>query len=482
MNPEDQRVLKIITTSLTTLKPISCHVEDISCWYFQRKLLGSQRFWFHSIKYEKSLKKWQVLLYEAPWRKSVVEQALASDVHTTLRRLDKSVNVTPTIVGVYDSEERAEREYFQALRRRNRHHPLVAHAHAEMDLQTQHRLGYRSTFHLVIISKSFHRKTNPERLEMIYECLLNGFELNYDKRASFQTDIERHYRKPSRYLDQRFIIQAKTPGQWKQQDAAFEMTHTERFGKSHLTSKVLSAEAAATTSASSLMRLIERGQHDDHTQGSVFSHFYYSSSDQIKKDLGEEALAREMHTTSATGASSNTAKTTTTFTNTLMQNMESAMPTKLHKYARKDLFAALMLQRLFRGRMQSKVLRRLRRKHTSAMIIQTRYRGYRSRVFSLLYAQVMRFASVQIQSVFRSHRSREQTKLYKAQVIQASTRIQSAVRGYLARSFVCWYRKNTANGLNIQRVFRGYLGRKVSCLNVLLLKNDKIWAYAFIFI
>jgi len=136
------------------------------------------------------------------------------------------------------------------------------------------------------------------------------------------------------------------------------------------------------------------------------------------------------------------------------------MARKFVKNIRK-IKAASIIQRVFRGWHGRKKFYLHARRLWASIIIQKNWRGYSARkwYFNLL---VKIAASADIQRIFRGFRARRKVKAIRIIQNKASAKIQSMFRMFRARK-EAWRRRMLRNSaITIQRVFRGFCGRKRS--------------------
>jgi CheY-like chemotaxis protein/predicted nucleic acid-binding Zn-ribbon protein len=121
--------------------------------------------------------------------------------------------------------------------------------------------------------------------------------------------------------------------------------------------------------------------------------------------------------------------------------------------------AALTIQRVFRGWKGRRKFFHQARRLWGAIILQRTWRGYAARKW-YFFTRLKIAAAANIQRVFRGFRARKRVRAIRAQQNHASSVIQAMVRRFRARK-EAWKRRQLRNGaMTIQRIFRGFLGRK----------------------
>ncbi|KAE9101347.1 hypothetical protein PF010_g14485 [Phytophthora fragariae] len=236
---------------LEPLAAVQLEVSDVSCARLQYKLLGTKRYWFRSVKQEKQGKiRWEVKIYQICCRRSTVDVLLKCTWHTMPRLADEDVAIKS--VGFFDTEKAAMTALDAAVKARDLTNPFTGLSTRKRELP----LELVKYFQVIVVSDRFQRKTQNQRLDMIFELLLNATpnaanaQDDIDARLIFQqtqtlwpttafqlrgfsTVSDNVIAMPLwRSVACHFIICAKTPAQWKagrsKQD--MERSFTERFG------------------------------------------------------------------------------------------------------------------------------------------------------------------------------------------------------------------------------------------------------------
>lgn len=144
------------------------------------------------------------------------------------------------------------------------------------------------------------------------------------------------------------------------------------------------------------------------------------------------------------------------------QSIQSAfrayLARKFVKNIRK-IHAACSIQRVFRGWLGRKRFFNHVKQLWGAIVVQKNFRGYSARLW-YFNTRLKIAAAANIQRVYRGHRAKERVKAIKAKRHKAAMVIQAMMRRYKARK-EAWLKRLFRNcSITIQRIFRGYLGKK----------------------
>jgi len=120
--------------------------------------------------------------------------------------------------------------------------------------------------------------------------------------------------------------------------------------------------------------------------------------------------------------------------------------------------AALLIQRIFRGWLGRCDFIRRTRYQWASQIIQKYYRGYRARKWYFLVRLHIAAAS-NIQRMVRAMLARKRVARIQKRRYTAASTIQALLRRFKARRDVWRIRRQTHCATQVQRVFRGHLGR-----------------------
>ncbi|TMW57300.1 hypothetical protein Poli38472_003225 [Pythium oligandrum] len=372
-----------------------------------------------------------------------------------LSRLPKE-DVQLTSLGLFDTEKAATQAVETAIQRRDLTNPMTS---SRKDTLRDDRTMW---FQLVIVSEAFARKTQRERLEMVYEHLLDAFS-DEEHRRHLRSTL---YRCRGityvgdhvvclplwRHLPLHLIIHAKTPIQWRKTDSVVP-TATERFGLSHLQNdRALNVDTSILPMSRGLADLVSLNQEETQARNkSVLPHFYHGLPDELKRMIAEEQeRANEEH------------KGSPAFQK-LMKNSEGAFLKKYLKRRREYVLAATRLQRLLRRNSQTKTIL-----DPAAVKIERIIRGFLARRLAKQYQVAWQKACI-IQKHWKSYRyyKKWMELMEWRRRDRMASRIGALGRGYIARKF---YRREKRRrhfqfvvqpaAVSIQRVFRGYMVRK----------------------
>ncbi|KAG6598146.1 carbon catabolite repressor protein [Phytophthora cinnamomi] len=154
---------------LEPLAAVQLEVNDVSCARLQYRLLGTKRYWYRSVKQEKQGKiLWEVKIYQICCRKSTVDTLLKCTWHTMPRLAGEDVVIKS--VGFFDTEKAAMTALEAAVKARDVTNPLTGLSMRKSELPME-LVKY---FQVVVVSDRFQRKSQNERLDMIFGLLLNA--------------------------------------------------------------------------------------------------------------------------------------------------------------------------------------------------------------------------------------------------------------------------------------------------------------------
>lgn len=470
----------------TPLNALFVDVQDATCAQLQYKLLGTKRYWYRYVKQEThGAKRWEVKLYHVRCRKSVLE-AVAALHWGRVERLATADTHIQTI-GFFETERAAIAASDAALRARDVTNPFTG-VHV---LKTPLPESLESILKVQVVSDAFERRSQRERLRIVYERLLSVASSELVEAADEQvvdlqdpplellspppTPIEcanmrgfsgcvgaKVAQLPLWHTLQLHVsIVALTPAQWRVRSsskAAALLGDTDRFGPSHVAiDRALNVDASVLPGSRTLAALVATNQErtsDDNTTSAMKSalpHFYHGLPDELKRMIADEqARANAALLTNAASARQHK----------LMKNTEATVATKYAKRVRTYALVAVKLQRYVRLRSQRRVLRELFQRQRSALTLQRLYRGHRGRTFAHMYFQVATCAALLIQSVYRSHVSRRATRALRVRMDIAARDIQRVYRGHCGRRYVRWVRRLDSSAVTVERVVRGYMARQ----------------------
>ncbi|OQR95349.1 carbon catabolite repressor protein [Thraustotheca clavata] len=437
-------VLKAYTkTCLPSCQFISDHVLDLlnkffmylSCRVLQKKILGIKRYWYESVKFEQisqySAKKWKVMMYEPVWRHSLVQWYQNPKSILSSKRAD--VQLAPIVVGVFDNEKPARRALEAAIKRRDKSNPIATGNNPLEPLP----IHWNQYYSVTIVSDLFQRKNLLERLELVYSSLLQLDDSTILTELCKVSYIGYHVRRLPcfSFIPYQLCVVCKSVAQHEAAVKAIALT--DRLGISHNHILTIGVNTKAKTNRKDIHTLVE-----EIPVSTRVPHFYHGLPEELKLMMAAEqqAIFQEHQ---ALGRD--------TDIHSVLKHVE--------KRKRQYTIAAIKLQRHFRTKLQTKVLRRILKRHRHAITIQRVYRGYLARVFTTELFLVYTFATTHIQATYRSFISRRATKALKAKMIIGAIGLQRIFRGHKARKWALWLRYHVANAIEIQRVIRGHFGR-----------------------
>ncbi|DBA03890.1 TPA: hypothetical protein N0F65_004580 [Lagenidium giganteum] len=447
------------------LAPTFVQVVDINCACAQRALLGAKRYWYRHVTQDKITKCWTASFYEVALRKATKELPELRDVQSwaAIPHLPKQ-DVSLSHLGPFDTEKAATTALDEAVKARDRTNPLPVMGG---ELPT----CLLRFFQITIVSDVFQRLPQPQRLDRVFQVLLDLFE-NQDTSAKstglpltarYQLRLRGYaYVGPSvarlpqwRALPYHFTVAAKTSTQWRADTNhghhPLVYSHTERFGLSHLANdRALAVDHSVLPVSRGLAELVTTTEEAIQAQAanSVLPHFYHGLPSDLKRMIADEQLQADARLTHSSQYKK------------LRQNSEATFLKKYLRRRREVIDAAVKCQRLVRRRAQPNVLRRLHRQQRAAMVIQRIFRGHGARRYARAYFRVMTCAALIVQSVFRSYASRQRTKALRRAMNYGALQLQRLYRGHCDRVLVHWIRQMQASAIVVERLVRGFMARR----------------------
>ncbi|KAK1941697.1 Abnormal spindle-like microcephaly-associated [Phytophthora citrophthora] len=457
---------------LEPLGAVHLEVTDVSCARLQYRLLGTKRYWFRSVKQEKQGKiRWEVKLYYVNCRKSTLDRIQVSTWYAMPRLTSEDVTIKS--VGFFDTEKTAMTALEAAVKARDVTNPFTGLNIRKSELPIE-LVKY---FQVVVVSDIFQRKSQNERLDLIYSLLLDAapssansqddteMKFIYQQRNTLWPIMRSQLRGFSivgsnvvslsiwRSLACHFIVSAKTATQWRagRSRQEIERSFTERFGLSHLANdRTFNVNQGVLPVSRGLADLVSLNQEEltsKHQTESV-PHFYHGLPDEVKRMIAEEQSKMDH----GRAASISVQK--------LTKNTEDAFVKRYLKRRREYLQVAIKLQQLYRSNRHSKALRCCFRRHIGAMSLQRLFRGHQRRKYARAYFRVATCATLIIQSVYRSFKSRQQTMEMFIRYQRATLDLQRVYRGFIGRSYARRVRRLQANAIMVEKLVRGFLGRR----------------------
>ncbi|GMF17266.1 unnamed protein product [Phytophthora lilii] len=456
---------------LEPLAAVQLEVSDVSCARLQYKLLGTKRYWYRSVKQEKQGKiRWEVKLYQICCRKSTVDTLLKCTWHSISRLSSEDVVIRS--VGFFDTEKAAMTALEAAVKARDVTNPFTGLNLRRSELP----LELVKYFQVVVVSDRFQRKSQNERLDLVFGLLLgvssnhanaqeeSSSELVYQQTRMLWPTTASQLRGFStvganvialsvwKSLVCHFTVCAKTPVQWKAGRMKMEIdrSFTERFGLSHVSNnRAFNVNPGVLPVSRGLAELLSLNQEEVNARHKTESvpHFYHGLPDEVKRMIFEEQTKMDQGRAESLAFQK------------LAKNSEGTFMKKYLKRRREYMVVAIKLQQLYRSNMHSKALRRYFRHHVGAIELQRLFRGHQRRKYAKAYFCVVTCAVLIIQSVFRSYKSRQETKAMKIRYKQATLNLQRVYRGFVGREHVRRIRRLQANAIMMEKIVRGFMGR-----------------------
>eukprot|EP00644_Phytophthora_capsici_P007989 jgi/Phyca11/125363/e_gw1.58.76.1 len=457
---------------LESLAAVHLEVTDVSCAKLQYRLLGTKRYWFRSVKQEKQGKiRWEVKIYYINCRRSTLEAIQKCTWHSMPRLASEDVTIKS--VGFFDTEKAAMSALEAAVKARDATNPFTGLSIRRSELPIE----LVKCFQVFVVSDVFQRKTQNERLDMIYSLLLDVVpssansqddtetKLVYQQRNTVWPAITSRLRGFSivgnnvvalsiwRSLACHLIVSAKTTAQWRsgRSRQEIERSFTERFGLSHLANdRTFNVNQGVLPVSRGLAELVSLNQEELSSKNPTESvpHFYHGLPDEVKRMIAEDQAKMDQ----GRAASISIQK--------LTKNTEGAFVKRYLNRRREYLQVAIKLQQLYRSNRHSKALRRCFHRHFGAMTLQRLFRGHQRRKYARAYFRVATCATLIIQSVYRSYKSRRETIAMRIRYQRATLHLQRVYRGFIGRKYARRVHRLQANAIMVEKLVRGFMGRR----------------------
>jgi hypothetical protein len=146
----------------------------------QYRCLGAKRYWYRSVKQEKSgAKRWEARYFEVVLRRSTLEKLRSVVSWHAVERLSAD-DVQLRSLGMFDSEKQAAQAFDAAFKTRDATNPLRVGTSSTTAAAGEKRLswsrqqqplsqGLATRFQLVVVSAAFERLAQRQRLGLVYE-------------------------------------------------------------------------------------------------------------------------------------------------------------------------------------------------------------------------------------------------------------------------------------------------------------------------
>ena len=142
------------------------------------------------------------------------------------------------------------------------------------------------------------------------------------------------------------------------------------------------------------------------------------------------------------------------------EDLEAGVTTNYYKALHAVTSSAIRLQRIYRLGHLPRTQRRIVRQHRAAVNLQRIIMGYCGRL-RVANWRVVRDASVLLIQAARRRYLGKRLAVHRRYVLTAlATVLQPIVRGWLAREYMSWLQHNWERAIKMQRVARGFLGRR----------------------
>ena len=139
---------------------------------------------------------------------------------------------------------------------------------------------------------------------------------------------------------------------------------------------------------------------------------------------------------------------------------EANVIAKYQVLTKKAAAVAKRLQRMYRRRLLPRVARETNRRHYAALLLQKAVRAYYGKEYVDILREVMAVASVKIQAAYRGILGRRKAAAFRAFLTKVALTIQPIVRGWIGRTFAAWRKENWKRAVVMQRIVRGFNGRR----------------------
>ena len=478
--PKDPYVgpLQIKITEMLKAKFDAKHIKIVNRTYYDRnmKRLGPKKMRYASVKQNQNTGEWDPRIY-----------ILKFDEHSGGGKPEE------TWLGVCKTENKAWKKIAMGKNKRDRGVfepvPIIPYKPDE-----EH-------FQILIVSEKFRHKTIFERVAMVYheliELLWHPRDMSYmfgkaSKWKKYGTvgynvfNTLPEFRLLPADIPLRFIISAKTPGQWNPSE--FQTAVSERLGLSHTSLGMFAVNPRTKPGMKDVRKLNPQEATEDkdkakpapifpHVKGKAktgarMGHFFHGLSeetrammDRDRKDRDKKAIQDALKEADKAGVKKAKKKTGLAAKLDRLASMydENAGKTSAIKQyqatRRTHIYAAKTLQTLFRKRYVPRVIKWMIKRHRAVTNISRVYKGYCGRLYAVEFRRLRTEAAIIIQSAWRMVLGKRIAEEYRRVRVEAVLKIQPVVRGWFARRFVAWKRANDKIAIQMEKVVRGFLAR-----------------------
>jgi hypothetical protein len=452
------------------------HVNILNRTYYYRNraILGIKKLKYAEIAQNKNTNQWDARIY-------------------ILKMNDETGEVKPDLqwLGAYTRQELAQKNVNIAKVKRDKGafepFPIIPEKPDE------------EIFKMLVVSNKFRHLDYMERVELVYREILkvlweprdishmHGKRARWKKYGTVGDNVFNglpEFKLLPGHLPIKFIITAKTPAQWN--PSKFQTALSERLGLSHTGLGAAAVDPKTRLVTKDVRKLnpqdAEPGQEkpapifpgvkQKRKAGTRMGHFFHGLSEetrqmmeQHRKDLSKKAIRDSLAEADKSGKDKPKKKTGLAGKLEKLAAMyddKSGQANATQKYKavqRQNLWAASVLQSLFRVRLVPKAIRSMLRRHRAVTFIARVYKGYCGRLYAIEFRKVRTAATIILQSVWRMVMAKAFVIEYRRIRTEAILKIQPIVRGWFARRFVAWKRENDHIAIRMQKVVRGFLAR-----------------------
>jgi hypothetical protein len=479
--PKDKYIgpIQIKMTEMLKEKFDVKHIQIINRTYYDRnmKRLGPKKMRYASVTQNQNTGQWDARIY--------------------VLKFDASTGGTipeETWLGAFKSENKAWKTIAIGKNKRDRGEfepmPIIPYQPDE-----EH-------FQILIVSEKFRHKTILERIAMVYHEIIELFwrprDMSYlfgkvskwKKYGTVGFNVFNglpEFRLLPAEVPLRFIISAKTPGQWNPTE--FQTAISERLGLSHTGLGMYAVNPRTKPAMKDVRKLNPQEAADKKDQekpapifphvkgkakvGARMGHFYHGLSeetrammDRDRKDRDKKAIQDALKEADKAGVKKKGKKKTglsaklDKLASMYDENAGKTSAMKQYQSTRRThIYAAKTLQILFRQRYVPRVIKWMIKRHRAVTNISRVYKGYCGRLYAIEFRRIRTEATIILQSVWRMVLGKAIAKEYRRLRVEATLKIQPMVRGWFARRFVAWKRENDKIAVQMEKVVRGFLAR-----------------------
>lgn len=466
----EQRLEAALLGAKTLNNPVHLEVFNVSQWFQVRKVLRGKQS-AHIVKRDDSGKKFAASIFD-----------VKSDSRVgSFKPIKRAVGVYPTVTQAHQACEEA------CVARDKRGTKCSKNA----DVPATH-------FVVRIVHLCFEKMSHTERVEVVYEALLDSFFVENHTSAEFKDCTVKGFS----YIGAR----VSNLGQFRHiGNMPFELMLDLRVPSQHVCSDIESTEQIALQDV-----LSGEGKHKSSQKG-VFAHFFFGLDpssrslliDEYKKNVrlangdndilhrgtflssqvqsgqgkdgdevpaaassGATALDKEAHNPQHGDSRNLPFKMSDPLGGALAEKVahaftgvEEEVSTKCQISARTMTASAIRLQRIRRRGYLPRMQRMWARKQRAAVLIQCLCRGVRGRLYAAHWRAIRDESLLKIQCIRRGIMGRRAAREKERVATSLALLVQPVCRGRIARGYSTWLREHWQSAASMQRVVRGFLGR-----------------------